>query len=505
MSLISTADQRFLTTLAELSYCNPFHPRRIELEQTALGKEFEPEQHVAWSRTAATAHAERPNVAKLTEKADMLAESLRSALASGEALSQSDQPLYEDLINYVLYYRWVAPLSPTALSGGKASIAKVWRSFREDFQLFFLLPGKPPLTHSSPAHLFACLHQLRRAFRHIFDCIYGDSLPAARLRGTVWQSIFTHDMRRYRRTLYDHMADLTTLITGPSGTGKELVARAIALSQYVTFNEQEQRFTGKPDTGFIPINLSALSPTLIESELFGHRRGAFTGATSDRVGWLESCPQHGAVFLDEIGELDHAIQVKLLRVVQNRVYTRLGDTNEQSFAGKIIAATNRDLSAEMEEGKFRQDLYYRLCSDRIETPSLREQVEDRPEALTSLIKIITERVAGEEAIGLAEEVESWIRENIDPAYPWPGNIRELEQCVRNILVRQEYIPRKLEAAHDQSMPSWLAGVETGQLTADQLVCRYCKAVYERLGSYEKTANALGLDRRTVRNKIESLQ
>src|SRR4030095_10303350 len=114
---------------------------------------------------------------------------------------------------------------------------------------------------------------------------------------------------------------------------------------------------------FYALNPSALSPTLIESELFGHRRGAFTGAVQDRAGWLEVCPATGTVFLDEIGELDPAIQVKLLRVLQSRTFQRLGDTRDRPFLRKLIAATNRDLGREMAAGEFRKDFYYRLCSD----------------------------------------------------------------------------------------------------------------------------------------------
>ena len=113
------------------------------------------------------------------------------------------------------------------------------------------------------------------------------------------------------------MGDVTTLVTGPSGTGKELVARAIGLSRYIPFDAEGQAFADDTPRSFVPLNLSALSPTLIESELFGHRRGAFTGAVADRAGWLETCPPRGTVFLDEIGELDPAIQVKLLRVLQS--------------------------------------------------------------------------------------------------------------------------------------------------------------------------------------------
>ncbi len=134
------------------------------------------------------------------------------------------------------------------------------------------------------------------------------------------------------------------------------------------------------------------------------------------------------MFLDEIGDLDMAIQVKLLRVVQHRTYCRLGETEERLFAGKILAATNRDLAAEIDAGRFRADLYYRLCADRIETPSLCEQLADRPQALGGLVHFLAERIAPGESQPLAAEVMEWIVGNLPKNYAWPGNIRELEQC-----------------------------------------------------------------------------
>src|SRR5438128_346853 len=127
--------------------------------------------------------------------------------------------------------------------------------------------------------------QSQRAFEYTYRDIIGSSLPAARLRASIWQSIFTHDIRRYRRTLYARMGEFATLITGPSGTGKELAARAIAESRYVPFDDRRLAFASDDTASFFPINISALSPTLVESELFGHRRGAFTGAVADRQGW----------------------------------------------------------------------------------------------------------------------------------------------------------------------------------------------------------------------------
>jgi transcriptional regulator with PAS, ATPase and Fis domain len=326
-------------------------------------------------------------------------------------------------------------------------------------------------------------------------------MASARLRAAVWQSIFTCDMRRYRRALYSRMGDITTLITGPSGTGKELVARAIGLSRYIPFDPKAKRFATDFARCFYPINLSALSPTLIESELFGHKKGAFTGAVADRAGFFELCSADGAVFLDEIGDLDPAIQVKLLRVLQTRVFQRIGDPADRRFEGKVVAATNRDPAKEMQEGRFREDLYYRLCSDVIVTPALRDQLEGSPEQLHNLLLFITRRVAGpEEAETLAEEVARWIRENLDPDYAWPGNVRELEQCVRNIMVRKAYQPSKTPALKPREV--FLHAIGAGSLTADELLQQYCTLVYAETGSYQETSRRLNLDRRTVKTRID---
>ncbi|NOZ41059.1 MAG: sigma-54-dependent Fis family transcriptional regulator, partial [Planctomycetes bacterium] len=251
------------------------------------------------------------------------------------------------------------------------------------------------------------------------------------------------------------------------------------------------------------VNLSALSPTLIESELFGHCRGAFTGALADRPGWLEGCPSHGAVFLDEIGELDPTLQVKLLRVVQDGSYSRICEARQRQFSGKLVAATHRDLTEAMRDGRFREDLYYRLCSDQIRTPALREQLDDRPEALRGLISFLAHGLLGNEAKELTDEVEAWILTHIGTDYRWPGNFRELEQCVRNVLVRQKYEPQR--QAKPQEMGSgtadWLREAEQGTLTFAELLS-YCTAVYAKVGSYQQTAEVLGLDRRTVRSKMD---
>jgi len=291
------------------------------------------------------------------------------------------------------------------------------------------------------------------------------------------------------------------LVVGESGTGKELVARAIALSRYVPFDASRLVFEHDPEHDFLPINIAALPATLIESELFGHRRGAFTGALEDRKGWLEVCPPSGSVFLDELGDLELALQVKLLRVIETRTFHPLGSTATRQFQGKLIAATNRDLATDMQQGRFREDLYYRLCADVILTPPLREQVTESPAVMHELVRYMAHRVAGSEAEPLAEEAEEWIHGHLKPDYPWPGNYRELEQCVRNVLIRKQYQPPEARAASDATRLS--DDLLRGRLTAEQLLRRYCSLVYAETGSYEETARRLQLDRRTVKSKIDA--
>jgi transcriptional regulator with PAS, ATPase and Fis domain len=251
---------------------------------------------------------------------------------------------------------------------------------------------------------------------------------------------------------------------------------------------------------FFPINVSALSPTLVESELFGHRRGSFTGAIGDRKGWLETCPALGSVFLDELGDLDPAIQVKLLRVIETRTFHPVGETASRQFSGKLIAATNRDLATGIRKGEFREDLYYRLCSDQIVTPALAEQLADSPETLNELIVYMARRVAGAEGDDLARDVTTWIEKNLGRDYAWPGNYRELEQCVKNVLIRRDYRPARTAAAGP--MEEAVEDFRNGRVSADQLLSRYCTIVYKQTGSYEETARRLNLDRRTVKSKVD---
>jgi hypothetical protein len=500
MDFMTERERAFARALSRLAAANPFLPERIEAERDALGERFIDAGPV-WHARARPGDI-NPNVAPLDERAQGLAGALRDKLAAGVAAHPDELRLYEDLALYVLFSRFL-PALQTLVDEPRAATAPVaaYAAFARDAAHYLDLPALGPAAREDPAHLWALFFQVRRAFHLTFTHILGGSLPAARLRAAVWQSIFTHDTRRYRRGLHARMHEMTTLITGPSGTGKELVAQAIGGARYVPFDPARRVFAEDLTASFFPLHLAALPATLVESELFGHRRGAFTGAAQDRAGWLETCPALGTVFLDEIGELEPALQVKLLRVLQARTFHRLGDTRARPFRGKLIAATNRDLAVEIDAGRFREDLFYRLCGDVIETPSLEAQLREGPGELRHLLRVLAARVAGEaEADALAAEAEGWIARHLGPRYRWPGNVRELEQCLRNVMVRGEYRPRRSAAVTGPE--DLAAAIRAGSLTADELLRRYSTLLFLRTGSYEEAARRLGLDRRTVKAKVD---
>jgi MoxR-like ATPase len=505
MSLFDPEDRRLVDALSQLVYANPFLPERVDCERAALGKDFSA-SGAAWFASDADLlppdrHADRPNVRRLREESTRVAEQARVRLAAGRVRpTELELVRYADLAAYALYSRYEQQLWVAAVDESHRPPRLTWyRDFAHDFDHLLRIEGYRLPAWSTPEHAFAIFFQIRRAFHHIFRTILGRSAVVGRLRAETWRSVFTHDLRRYHRSLYHRMHDIPTLIVGPSGTGKDLVARAIGTSRYIPFDSQRLAFAESFAAQYHPLNLSALAPSLIESELFGHRRGAFTGALEDRGGWLEACGPEGTVFLDEIGELVPEIQVKLLRVLQSRGFQRVGETTSRMFLGKIVAATNRDLGEPLAQGRFREDLYYRLCADRIDTPTLRARLDSDPDELPELVRLLARRIAGEEsADALAREVVDWVQTRVGRNYPWPGNVRELEQCVRNVLVRREYRPTIHASSAGSALDRELLGCG---LTAEALLQHYCTLVHTQTGNYVETGRRLGLDRRTVKERV----
>jgi DNA-binding NtrC family response regulator len=285
-------------------------------------------------------------------------------------------------------------------------------------------------------------------------------------------------------------SEASVLIMGESGTGKELIARAV--------HEQSSRREGP----FLAVNCAAMPPTLLESELFGHARGAFTDAKTSRTGLFEQATG-GTLFLDEIGEMPVEMQPKLLRALQERTVRPVGGNADVTFDARIVTATNRDLEAEVDAKRFREDLYYRINVVRVDAPPLRERGSDVLLLATHFVERFAAR-GGKPVRG----IHALAAEKLC-AYDWPGNVRELENCIERAVallrfdevtvddlpekVRQYRADRLVFATDD------LAEV----LTIDELERRYILRVLAICGGNKsRTADLLGLDRRTLYRRID---
>lgn len=281
--------------------------------------------------------------------------------------------------------------------------------------------------------------------------------------------------------------EATVLITGESGTGKELVAE--------TLHRNSDR-TAQP---FVKVNCAALAENLLESELFGHEKGAFTGADRQRDGTFVQA-DGGTLFLDEIGETSAAMQVKLLRVLQEGELQRVGGNQTIAVDVRIIAATNRDLEEEVEKGRFREDLYYRLNVVTLEVPPLRERQGD--------VELLAERFIERFAEKNRRTVESVSRECMQhlTAYPWPGNVRELENAIERgvILMRgnhltEKSLPLALQKHFQENPQAGTAKPATLQEAEKVLIKQTLK---ETDGNKSEAARRLGITRKTLQNKLQ---
>ena len=285
----------------------------------------------------------------------------------------------------------------------------------------------------------------------------------------------------------------TVLLQGESGTGKELIARAIHGN------------SPRRDKPFVPVNCGALPDTLLESEMFGYEKGAFTGAVGTKTGLFESA-SGGTLFLDEVGELGQALQVKLLRVMQDHEVRRVGGTHSIKVDVRIIAATNRDLEQFVKEGKFRDDLFYRLNVVRITLPSLTERQEDIP--------MLAHYFLQKCATGTTTPVRGFHPDTMEllNRYRWPGNVRELENAIERAvslshgpLLTPDDLPAAIRQApiHADAKPESPDATEPVCLTLEEVEKRHLvRVLKETKGNKVKASKILGIDRRTLYRMAE---
>jgi two-component system, NtrC family, response regulator AtoC len=326
--------------------------------------------------------------------------------------------------------------------------------------------------------------------RTMADRIEAGARTAAAGTGLVGEGPATRSLR----LLVDKVApgDATVLITGESGTGKEVVAREI---------HARSPNAAEP---FIAVNIGAIQETLVESELFGHEKGAFTGADARKPGLFELA-ERGTLFLDEIGEMPLPLQVKLLRVLQERKTRRLGGVRDIPIGARIISATNRDIESLVHAGGFREDLYYRLNVVRISVPPLRERREDIPLLAGHLLEKIRARTGQPLKVLAPDALDALM------GYPFPGNIRELENLLeratlisedRQIMAADLDLSRfRPHATAPQASPAMSASSPIPATMAEMEREALARTLEKWKGNRTKAAEELGISRRTILNKI----
>ncbi len=465
MKALEPADREFLGLVARAAFSNPFTD---EYEQLLA------------------------QIAGGAPLADRWNEQLHRLAAAGvtdfRPFSGEDRDLLRYAFLYEIYHRYMTAfdeLIAEQIAAGERSVPVPFAN--KAFALF----SRRGFTAEEARRYFAILFQIRRAYYFIDRSLIGRSACMKELRRRLWNNVFTYDIRRYESHLWNRLEDFSTLLLGETGTGKGTAAAAIGRSGFIPFDVKKGCFAESFMRSFVALNLSQFPETLIESELFGHRKGAFTGAVEDHPGALARCSPYGAIFLDEIGDLSVPVQIKLLQVLQERTFTPVGSHEKLRFRGRVIAATNKPLDQLRATGQFRDDFYYRLCSDIITVPPLRQRIwEDRRE-LDDLLASILQRLTGTAALPVELPVD----------YPWPGNVRELEQAIRRILLTREY-RGDLRVVAPDLCAQLQAGVAAGTLDADALLAGYCRLLYEWHGTYEEVARRTNLDRRTVKAYLE---
>jgi len=485
MQKLNSEQGDFFKQIAVLAFANPFSPQRELADCHLLGIE--------------------PGTIDIFHRSDRIQILLLEQLQKLQPLDSFLITNYHGISQTNIKFAWLffqfhefqdqfnQFIEDLKLAGDKAIELPFARSLINRFQL-------AKFTTEETEKFIALFYQLHRGFYFISSTISGDCPAIIELRTRLWNNIFTFNPQWYMDYLCGKVEDFSTLLLGATGTGKTLIAHTIGCSGFIPFDLSKKCFKDSFTRSFQTINLSQYPASLLESELFGHKKGAFTGAIENHQGLFSRCSEYGAIFIDEIGDIDIPTQVKLLNVIQDRLFCAVGSHEKRRFSGRVISATNRNIEQLRKEGQFRDDLYYRLCSDVIEVPSLQQRLLENPKELDLLIVSILQRVTDIPAPLLVSRIEKCIRENVPADYPWPGNIRELEQCIRRICLTGKFSIKRPDKLTDYSSGFSIDDDSDGT-SAQLLLQQYCRFLYDRHNSYEAVARVTRLDRRTVKKYI----
>src|SRR6266446_1722582 len=338
---VCSSDRPFFELIARTAFCNPFSEERAEFDAQIVGH---PVDVLAESHLNEFTGIISARVQQIEAKTG----------ADVRKYAARDRDLMQTVFLFDIFHQFCRDFDQLILDQVRLGDQSAPVKFAGDLLTRMRRRG---IAADEALRFFSIFYQLRRAFHFIARGLIGGSRCMKEFRRHLWQNVFTQEIRLYERYLWHRMEDFSTLLLGETGTGKGTAAAAIGRSGYIPFDEKQGRFAESFMRGFISLNLSQFPETLIESELFGHRKGAFTGAVESHDGVLARCSPYGAIFLDEIGDVPVPVQIKLLQVLQERTFCPVGSHEAARFRGRVIAATNQPLETLREQKLFREDFF----------------------------------------------------------------------------------------------------------------------------------------------------
>jgi DNA-binding NtrC family response regulator len=520
--LFGTRRMRFLFPASFLYWTNPFEPTFSALQAFALGmvrhdggavEEREPAEQLA------------PDAGKLFDEMADAADAIRGGLE----VDDDDAEVQQGVAIFALFTRYGRELQ--GVIDDKGVDAPFYGRFAEDHARVL---GHGRTTAPAAPLLFELFYQARRAFHFISTRFRGPAPCVAAVRAALWKANLGGDVRAYAGGGYQRMDATPVLITGETGTGKESAAQCVGWSRFVPFDARVRRFALPYDADFHARSVVEAAGGLVESALFGHKKGSFTGAAGDAIGCLAQPREHGTLFLDEIGELPKHVQAKLLRPLESREYVPVGETKPHRILGRLVFATHRDLLAMCRAGAFRPDLYERINAVVVRLPPFRQILAEAPESLAVYVAgMVAEKVAPEGRAHWTARVVRSIEEQ-SPRYAWRRNLRELRNYTHRFVLSGGDTPPPGEAVHggpaeaapaaraeearapsravggdDEAPPSseilGRVGKE-GWLSPDELLRAYVTRVYFLTAeNLAETARRLGTDWRRVRKLVDPVR
>jgi DNA-binding NtrC family response regulator len=495
----------FLEPISRLYTTNPFDPAWEVLQKAALGAlgDDVPEGATALHTGGVSIRLVDPLATALTTIAGRL-----GGVVPG---TPREIEVYRGAVFCGLWARFGEQLQ------GLVTANRVDVPFLDEFlEGHRILLGHPGISAPEPGHLLALLYQRWRAWYFAATKIAGRSPSAAAARAAIFQANMTSDVCAYAMSLYRTMDEVPVLITGETGTGKELAAECIGWSRYIPLDLGARRFAGRYGEDFHARNVCAVPGELLEGTLFGHRRGAFTGASANVPGLLAMPKANGTLFIDEAGEIPLHVQVKLLRPFQSREFVPLGDVQPQKMQGRLVFATHRDMEALCQEDKFRPDLFERMNGVHVHMPAVRQLIAEAPWALREYARwFVAEKIDDPAQVDVWTDRVMAAIQRTRADYPWPRNFRELKHFTERIIISGGDVPAPtvsvpvaepstvgvaVDAPPSTPAPNSILGRRAlaGEVSLDEVIRAFVTWMYVLSGRNKtEAARRMGRDWRTV--------